>query len=282
MPSTSRHTKTGISKWGPIVIGLLALATAAMGLVREWIKVPVDDRPKPSPTATVAHTPTPKPVPGLGGRLEGAVVNRTEAPISNLTVKIQGGPETKTDALGIFVLNGVPSGDQIIVVENSSAPSGQLLQHINIAPSQTTQTKIIYDAQTSRLGLLAIAAPVDDSELEVYRDGARYRATLYGRCDGLALMVGAFDVWVVIKSQTDDRYWVQHPSATRDVNAQTWRADVLLGDFKHQPRPGERWTFVALAAETGSLISKIASTPSLNQLPPHISSNVVTARIRIR
>jgi len=278
MPAKTQPSRASDNSRRNLVIAAITLVTAFVWLIYKIL--PPSGDPGPTPGPTPVHTPTPKPLPG-GGRLEGALTDRSENPISGMRVGIRSGPQTQTDAQGNFVLNGAPTGDQMIIVESANANTGQLAQNIHIATGQTTKTKIIYDAQTSQLGLLAITAPVDSGELEVRRDGNEHRATMYGRCDGLPQILGGFDIWVLIKSERDQRLWVQHPPAIIDTSARSWRANVMLGDPQHPPRNGERWDIVAVAAVSNSDIRRIANTPSLSQLPPHISSNVVTTITKI-
>jgi len=214
------------------------------------------------------------------GRLEGTVTDNTGNPIADLSVSIRNGPKAITDAKGIFVLNGVESGDQLIIVEPRSG-HGQLTLNINIKRDQNPKTNIIYNADTSRLGLLSITSPVDDSLLEVRRNGNEHRATVHGRCDGLAQVLEGFDVWVLVKSERDPRYWIQRPSALIDPNSNTWRAGVLLGSPEHPPMTDESWDLIAVAAKADSDMGRILNTPNLNLLPNHITSNVVTVRLRI-
>jgi hypothetical protein len=97
----------------------------------------------------------------------------------------------------------------------------------------------------------------------------------------LPQILGGFDIWVLIRSERDHRLWVQHPPAIIDTSARSWRANAILGDMQHPPRDNQRWDIVAIAAKSDSDIRRIPNTPSLSQLPPHISSNVVTTITRI-
>ena len=217
----------------------------------------------------------PHPVPRSAARLEGMVINRSGSILSDVSVSIRNGPETRTDMQGQFVLNNAPVGDQVIVIKPPSG-SGQLTQNVQLSDGQTTKTNIIYDTATSRLGLLSIVAPVDEGSLELRQVNGRHQASIFGRCDGLTQILEDFEVWVLVKSETDPSFWVQHPPAIVDPNTNTWRADAMLGDAEHRPYNGQHWTIVAVAANSDAGINRLASTPRLKELPPHIASNVVT------
>lgn len=260
---------------------VLALLTAITGLITVYRMSLPRPGSAPSPNSSpLPATASQTPLPGTG-RLKGVLTDRAGNPLTGLRVSIKNGPQTLSDAQGQFVLNGAPTGDQILVVENPHINTGPLTQALALLEGQTTQTKIVYDAANAQLGLLAITAPLDTGELEIRRDGKEHRATVYGRCDGLGQMLGRFDVWVLLRSERDSRLWVQHPSAIIDAAAGTWRANVRLGDPAHPPRDGERWDLVAVAAEASSAIRQIANTPQLTLPPPHLSSNVVTATAKI-
>lgn len=264
---------------------LVALLTAVVWLVYKILP------PAPPPPASHKTTPVPASAPNSStragtGRLVGSLTDRNDSPVSQLIVSLKGGPEARTDEQGQFVLNGVTAGDQTIVVKSPNINIGQFTRNINIAEGVTTETNIIYDPQTGQLGLLSVGAPVDDGELLVkklaHKDGtAEHRATVYGHFDGLAQILGNFDIWVIVRSETDGRLWVQQPPAIPDQLAHSWAADVTLGDATHPPVDGERWYVMAVAAESTSDMRRVLNTPSLSQLPPHISSNRVTAVVRI-
>ena len=245
--------------------------------------LPVDSQP--AQTGAAAIQPPPIPATEVG-RLVGHLTNRAGTPIGGMAVAIRNGPETSTDSQGgAFVLSEVPAGDQFIVIKPPGG-RGAVTQHIRIEPRQTTEIKIVYDASGSHLGLLSITAPVTHAILDVRRDrvafGFEHRATIYGRCDGLAEMLGTFDIWVLIKSETDPRFWVQHPPAVVDPTTKTWHANVIIGSLEIPPHNNEQWDIIAVAADATSDIDNILNTPRLTELPPHISSNVATAIIRIR
>ena len=214
------------------------------------------------------------------GQLEGIFTDRSGSPISNISVSIRNGSQTITDISGKFILENVPAGNQILVVKPPSG-RGEVTQNVWVEANQTTVANIVYDVDASMLGLLSITAPVDGGILEVRKDGIEHRATIYGRSDGLAQVLGDFDIWVLISSERDGLFWVQNPPALVDPNANTWRANILLGSEEHPPEDGELWDIVAIAAESDSEIGRILNTPKLSLLPPHISSNVVTVASKI-
>jgi hypothetical protein len=215
------------------------------------------------------------------GRIAGMLSDRAGNPIGDMSVGIRNGPQAQTDSRGKFVVNEAPAGDQTVEVRSPST-KGQLTQNIRVEPGQTTSVNIVYDAGTSRLGLLSITAPVDSSLLALRHDGNEYRAEIYGRCDGLQQILGQFDVWVLVSSESDSRYWVQQPSALVDPSDNTWRAKALFGSPENPPRDNQRWDIVAVAASSGSGIGRVINTPSLNLLPSHISSNTVSVETKIK
>lgn len=214
------------------------------------------------------------------GRLEGVFTDREKTPISDLTVSIKNGPQTITDIAGKFVLDNVPAGDQLIVVTLDSG-KGDVTQHVHIVENQTTIANIVYDAGAGAIGLLTISAPVDGGILETHKIEDRHRATVYGRCDGLAQILGNYDIWVLISDEKDGFYWVQTPPALIDFNDNTWRANIIFGSEEYPPNDGDRWDIVVVAAEADSKIGQVQNTPRLSALPPHISSNVVTVELQL-
>jgi len=254
-------------------IGAAAIISAAL-IAKCGTAQRVKRLPTPMPNPFVEVTPD------TGeGRLSGMLTDRTGNPIGDMTVSIRNGPQTKTDSEGKFVLNHTPTGDQWVEVQASAG--GRLTQNISLEPKKTTTVNFVYDASTSRLGLLSIVAPVDGGLLELTKDGQEHRAVIYGRCDGLSQILGNFDVWVLISSQRDSRFWVQHPPAVIDPSTNTWRARALFGSVEYPPKNGEHWDIVAVSAGSESEIKRVLNTPMLSMLPPHITSNVVTAETRI-
>jgi hypothetical protein len=214
------------------------------------------------------------------GRLAGTLTDRAGKPISDMSVSIRNGPETRTDIEGRFVLNNVAVGDQLLEVQSPSE-KGSLTQTVTAQSQTTTPVSIIYDVNNSRLGLLSITAPVDDGLLDLTKDGNEHRGVIYGRCDGLSQILGRFDVWVLISSQSDSRFWVQHPPAVVDQTSNTWHAKAVFGSLEHPPRDGERWDIVAISGNSESEIGRVLNTTKLTSLPPHIASNVVNIQTKI-
>lgn len=288
MPPKSRTPpKSRDSNRGKLAAGVVALLTAVVWLLYKILPAapppPAHNaRPTPAPTAAASPRGGLSAPPGAGpGRLSGSLTDRADRPLSQMIVGLQNGPEARTDEEGRFVLNGIPVGDQTVVVRSPSANTGLLTRHLSIAAEGTTEANIIYDPQTSQLALLSVGAPVDGGQLVVEKEGREHRAAIHGHYDGLAQILGGFDIWVLIRSERDHLLWVQRPAAIADTHSHTWKAYITLGDAGHPPREGEEWDIVAVAAESTSSLGRVASTPSLSLLPPHISSNVVTAVVKI-
>jgi hypothetical protein len=280
MPPKSRTpSKSRDSNRGKLVLGVVALLSAIVGLLYKILPSapppsPHNLRPAPAPTAAAS--------PRAGtGRLSGSLTDRADKPVSQMIVGLQNGPEARTDEEGRFVLNGIPAGDQTVVVRSQSVNAGRLTRNIDIAEEGTTEVNIIYDQLTSQLALLSVGAPVDGGQLVVQKDGTEHHATVHGHFDGLGQIIGSFDIWVLIQSERDHHLWVQRQPAIPDNHAHTWKAYVTLGDATHPPHDGEKWDIVAVAADSTSNIRNLTDTPSLSHLPPHISSNLVTAVVKI-
>lgn len=274
-PRTQSKSRDNIR--GKLAVGLVALFTTVAGIVYKHTSstpAPPPHNLRPTPAATATARPG-------SGRLSGSVTDRADKPVSQMIVGIQNGPETRTDEDGHFALGGVPEGDQTVVVRSPSANAGQLTRQINVAGEGTTEAKIIFDPQTSQLALLSVDAPVNGGQLVAEKEGTEHHATIEGHYDGLAQILGGFDIWVLIKSERDPVLWIQHPAAIPDTHSHTWKAYVKLGDAQHPPRDGEKWDIVAVAADSTSSIGHNDYTPSLSQLTPHISSNRVTATVKI-
>jgi hypothetical protein len=188
-------------------------------------------------------------------------------------VSLRGGPQTTADTQGKFVLNNASAGDQMILVK--TARSGEITQSIRLEAGNN-RTNVIYDSTSSRLGLLSISAPVDESSAELIMTASGGTLTVYGRCDGLRQILGDFDVWMMVKPSGNNPLYVQHPAAIVDSNNNSWRADIALGDAMNPPKTGDQWTLIAVAVKSPSEISRLANVPNLNSLPQHLSSNVVT------
>ncbi|MEK6280192.1 MAG: carboxypeptidase-like regulatory domain-containing protein [Acidobacteriota bacterium] len=255
-------------------IGAIAIISAAMIAKCGTTQPSIKTSPTPTSSPVIETTPS-----LTEGRLVGMLTDRASSPLSNMTVSIRNGPTTKTDSEGRFVLNNVATGDQLLEVQASTG--GRLTQNVALESKKTTTANFVYDASTSRLGLLSIVGPVDGGLLELTKDGTEHRAVVYGRCDSLSQILGSFDVWVLISSQRDSRFWVQQPPAVIDPSTNTWRARALFGSTEHPPKDGEQWDILAVSASSDSEFKRILNTPMLSMLPPHISSNVVTVEIRI-
>lgn len=290
-------TRPGLSSKAKIILAMLTspVLIALIALLQNLLNLPPESRPSTitavgvvtntplSPTSTNPATPAAMATidqPLNAGRLTGVLTDQAGSPISDMEVSVRNGPKTRTDKDGKFVLNNVPLGDQLIVVTPPSG-KGNLTLNVRIDEGQNSQTSIVYDVSSGRIGLLAITAPVDDSSLEVLQDGTTYRAVIYGRCDGLKNVFDNFDVWVLVSSISDSKFWLQHPPAVIDPSTETWRAKILLGDPQHPPQDGEQWDIVAIAAESSSDIGRILNVGKLSLLPPNVGSNVVTVKTHI-
>jgi hypothetical protein len=91
-----------------------------------------------------------------------------------------------------------------------------------------------------------------------------------------------YDIWLLVSSERDGKFWVQFPAAVIDPHNNTWRANIVLGDAKHPPLNGEIWTIIAMAADPDSGFDRIISTPKLSLMPPHITSNVISVQSKIK
>jgi hypothetical protein len=200
-----------------------------------------------------------------------------------MAVSVRNGPETVTDASGMFVLPGVLAGAQLLVVRSVSERGREWTQHIDVVPNNTTKVNIAYNPTSSRLGLFLITAPVDGAILEAKHVGQQFLGEVYGRCDALDEIFGPqFDAWVLIRSQLDQRLWVQHPPAIVDLTSGTWKANIQIGNAETPPQNGERWDMIAVAAPASSDIRRILNVTSLSDLPEHIRANSVTVETRIK
>jgi hypothetical protein len=236
-------------------------------------------RATPEPGPTPASEPTELPAADVG-RIAGTLTYRNGDPMAGMSVSIRNGPQAKSDSQGKFVMNDVPAGDRTLEVRTPSL-KGEVTQNIRVEPGETTSVKVVHDPVTSRLGLLSITAPVDGSLLELRKEGDRYRASIFGRCDGLDQILGSFDIWVLISSESDSTYWAQRPALV-DLSDSTWRATALFGAPEQPPKNDEHWNIVAVAASSGSGMERVMNTPRLNLLPPHISSNTVGVQTKLK
>ena len=246
--------------------------------------------PAPPPVVVQTSSPAPAPdavpasSPGTGtGRLEGLLTDRRGRTISSMSVSVRNGPETTTDARGVFVLPGVLAGAQLLVVRSASERGREWTQHIDVVLNTTTKVNIAYNPTSSRLGLFLITAPVDGAILEVKHVGEQFLAEVYGRCDGLDEIFGPqFDAWVLIRSQLDQRLWVQHPPALVDLTAGTWKANIQVGSAETPPHNGERWDIIAVAAPASSDMRRTVNVMSLSDLSEHIRANFITVETRLK
>lgn len=272
-------------------IGILTVATPiAMNSI--WqptsTSVPViisPTTPVISPIATITDTPAAV-LPS--GYLEGVLTDKTGRAIPDIVISInrRNGPQTRTDSQGRFVLENVPLGTQEISVW---VPNGKVLtQFVHVEKS--TSITLIFDTEATLLGVLSIISPMDGGDLEIREEvdsfdykKSLYRATIYGRADGLQqIFENGFNIWVLTNSNRNELYWLQRIPALVDSQHGTWRADIVLGTSDSPLVNGERWTIIAVAAEPGTGFDNILNTPNLNLLPPHISSNVVTVEAVIK
>lgn len=254
--------------WGAIATVLAALIGLLPGLVgsgRPSVAGPMDSAPPEQTTRA-------------GAKVAGTVVDRSGKPVSGLTVGIRGGPQSETDKDGRFILDGIAVGDH--VVEVTARGIGRLTQFVQVAASRTTNANIVYDSASSRIGLLSIGAPVDGAVMDLERAGEIFTGHVHGRSDGLGDILGRFEIWLLVRSSRDQRLWVQQPPALADATKSTWTGRVQFGSPEHPPVDGEKWEIIAVAAEAASLMRRILNTPSMSQLPQHISSNVVLVEIR--
>jgi hypothetical protein len=131
--------------------------------------------------------------------------------------------------------------------------------------------------------LFLITAPVDGAILDVKHVGQQFFAQVYGRCDGLDEIFGPrFDAWVLIRSQLDQRLWVQHPAALVELTSGTWKANIQIGNAETPPKNGERWDIIAVAAPASSDMKRVLNVMSLSDLPEHVRANFITVESRIR
>jgi hypothetical protein len=216
------------------------------------------------------------------GKLEGVVKDQNGNPLSGVRVGIQHarGAEDITDQNGVFVFTNLTLGDIVLVLKPPSE-RGQLMQHVQ-ATNLVSQVTVVYDAQSSKLALLSIVAPVDDGLVLLRRSDSEHRAIVYGRCDGLSDILQNFDVWILLRSERDRRFWVQDPPAIIDRVSGTWSADVLFGSPERPPSDEERWHIVVVAAPSSSDMRRLENVVYLTDLPPHISGNAVTVKTKIQ
>jgi hypothetical protein len=238
-----------------------------------------------SSPSTTNISVTPITISDFSGHVDGFLTDRSGTPIPDMAVSIRNGPQTKTDSQGRFVLDNVSTGSQLVIVQ--AAAGGEFSQNIDVRENQTTYASLVFDPQTTRLGLLSIVSPVDGGGMDIRKDvidnnSTVHRATIYGRCDGLyQIFENGFDIWILIHSERDNFYWVQRPPAAVDSQDNTWSADIVLGSFEHPPVNNERWVIIAMATEPDSGFDQIPNTPKLSLLPAYIASNVVKVKSQI-
>lgn len=89
------------------------------------------------------------------------------------------------------------------------------------------------------------------------------------------VICGRFDVWVLIRSEQESRFWVQQPPAVIDPKSNTSQAKVAFGDAQHPWSNGRRWDILAIAAPSKIDMGHKLFEPTLKSLPTHVSSKVV-------
>jgi hypothetical protein len=221
----------------------------------------------------------------------GSVLEKHGSPIPDVEVRIGRGFTTVTDMHGKFVLNGVPPGDKILELRGSYGHSAT--QSIKIKTTGTTELTAVYDKLDSQIGLLTITNPVSMGgwTLTSYpvqdahgRTKIQYAADVSGSCLGLWALYDQLGIWVLLKSERDNFFWVQR-EAIIDPSNNTWSAHVLLGDGTNLPQKDQQWDIIAVASEhsASSGINKFQykreGLPHPNDLPPHVTSNVVLIKL---
>ncbi|HEX5885992.1 MAG TPA: carboxypeptidase-like regulatory domain-containing protein [Pyrinomonadaceae bacterium] len=264
--SAKRRSHIDPRIWITLIVSLSGVVVAAVKIL-----------PRLNASSTESH---PSPTRG-SERVVGSITDRAGNPLNNVTIGIKNNVETTTDQQGNFVLNGVPSGDQLLVARTAGG-GGALTQNLAVEKGKTTHTRVIYDPVTSNMGVLSITEPIDGALLDIRGNGADHWAMVYGRCDGMAQLLGKFDIWLAVNSEHDTRYWIQHPPAIIDAGPCLWRAKVIIGSAEYPPRNGERWNIVALGVSADSQMGRVVNTPRLSMLPSHIASNAVTVETRRR
>jgi hypothetical protein len=242
---------------------------------------------QPAPSSTsIGSVSTRSPIPGSDlGQLEGILSDRSGVGLPNMTISIENGPQTSTDALGQFVLEEAPIGSQLIVVQAPTLGS-QFSQHVNIEQDRITYANLVFDSLSMQLGLLSITAPVNNSVLTPEAD-VPHKQLVYGHCDGLAQIFGEygkFKIWVLVRAISDDAYlWVQHPAAIVDATNNTWQASVYMGSQQSLPYDGQKWIILAVAAPVESGMENILNVMELEDLPFRIvRSNVISLTMDVK
>ncbi len=251
--------------WITLIVSLSGIVVAAVKVLPQFKAPSTESRPAPAQGSE---------------RVIGSITDRAGNPLNNVIIGIRNSVETTTDQQGNFVLNGVPSGDQLLVAKTQGG-HGTLTQNLAVEKGKTTHARIIYDSVTSNMGVLSITEPIDGALVDIPSGQSEHLAMVYGRCDGMAQLLGKFEVWLVVNSEHDNRLWIQQPPAVIDAGPCLWRAKVVIGSAKHPPKNKERWNIVALGASTDSQMNRVINTPRLSLLPSHIASNAITVETRI-
>ena len=264
----SPDTKIKKSHTGPALAGIVAIAILAVGLTSVmWFAFRLRNN---SGLATYGNANSNS---RYGtGEIEGSVTDLAGRPLANITVRIQNGPETRTDENGLFVLSGVPPGIQLIETESSSNQIGT--QTLSIPSTRKASVSLIYDAKTSRLGLVSITDPADGTMLKAARVGDEFRYVISGRCDGLKEMLGKFDVWVLIRQGDDSRLLLQRPAAITNPDSNAWQATVVFGKIAKSSPSGRRFEIFAIAVRSDSDLQHLLARPDSNVLRATAKSTI--------
>jgi hypothetical protein len=255
----------------PLLVALISATTIiAVGMIGLYSRSTLYDR---SAATVSTNSNSNTNLPFETGRVEGSVRDLAGRPVADTTVTILNGAEARTNEDGYFVLKDVPAGVQLI--ELSSRSSKTATQSVRIEPHQTTPLSMIYDSATSKIGLLSITEPVNSAVLKVDRAESQFQGVVSGQCDGLKEILGRFEVWVLIRPEDGARSRL-HLAAVIDLNSNTWQATIPFGDAEHPWSNGRFWQIVAIAARSESDIKRILTMPTVNPLPVHIVSEVVT------
>jgi hypothetical protein len=218
------------------------------------------------------------------GRLAGRLLDISGRPLGGVLVAVFNGPGAQTDGDGHFLLEEVPTGFRQVAIE---APSGAVLKtpkvYIN-AGRPATGFNIIYAMGKPELGIFSMTEPDDGEEVFVSEGGVLIQVS--GDLSGLFEILDEFEVSVLARSVTSGESWVRLTAADKkwppaDESGiglhEDWGTFVWLGGAGATP-VGE-WEFIAVAARKDSGIAGLSRARTLDELPPHISSNIVRVKI---